>query len=226
MSRTARENHENTGRLRYIAVEGPIGVGKTALAELLADRLKARLVKEVVEANPFLVQFYADMQKFAFQTQVFFLLSRHRQLRELIQMRLFEQRVVSDYLFEKDRIFASLNLTEHEFALYTRIYDVVRPEVPKPDVVVYLQARTEVLLARIRQRGRSFEQNIDEHYLESLSELYNSFFLHYEDAPLLIVNTDRLNYVTDRTEFERLLRAIEETRQGRRFYSAGGRGDR
>ncbi|MEO0074179.1 MAG: deoxynucleoside kinase [candidate division WOR-3 bacterium] len=221
MSRNTREPAGSAGSIRYIAVEGPIGVGKTVLAELLAGRLEARFVKEAVDENPFLPRFYTDMQKFAFQTQVFFLLSRHRQLRELIQMGLFEQRVVSDYLFDKDRIFASLNLTEHEFALYERIYEVVRTEVPKPDVVVYLQARTEVLLARIRRRGRSFEQNIDEHYLESLSELYNSFFLRYEDAPLLIVNTDRLNYVTSRSEFERLLEAIQETRHGRRFYAAG-----
>lgn len=223
MSRTAKDRSESARSLRYIVVEGPIGVGKTALAELLAERLGARLVKEAVEENPFLARFYVDMQKFAFQTQVFFLLSRHRQLRELIQMGLFEQRVVGDYLFEKDRIFANLNLTEHEFTLYTRIYDVVRTEVPRPDLVVYLQARTDVLLARIRRRGRPFEQNIDESYLESLSELYNSFFLHYEDAPLLIVNTDRLNYLTNPSEFERLLKAIEETKHGRRFYSAGGR---
>jgi deoxyadenosine/deoxycytidine kinase len=210
--------------LKYVAVEGPIGVGKTALAELLASRLDARLVCEVVEENPFLEQFYTDMRNYAFQTQVFFLLSRHKQLRELAQTGLFEERIVSDYLFAKDQIFASMNLTEHEFALYSRIYDVVKQEVPKPDLVVYLQARTDVLQARIRQRGRQFEQSIDPAYLESLSDLYNSFFLHYEDAPVLIVNTDRLNFVVSRDEFEDLFRAIESTRQGRRFYSPRGRG--
>lgn len=208
--------------LKYIAIEGPIGVGKSALAEKLAERLKAKLIREVVEENPFLERFYSDMRNFAFQTQVFFLLSRHKQLRELAQTGLFEERIVSDYLFDKDRIFASMNLTEHEFSLYNRIYDVIRTEVPKPDAVVYLQARPEVLLARIRRRGRPFEVNIDPGYLDNLSDLYNTFFMHYEDAPLLIVNTDRLDYVHNRVEFEELFRAIENTKQGRRFYSPRG----
>lgn len=209
--------------MRYIAIEGPIGVGKTALAEMLARRLGARLVKEAVEENPFLTRFYSDIRSYAFQTQVFFLLARHRQLRELKQAELFEQTVVSDYLFDRDRIFAGLNLTEHEFALYERIYEFVREETPRPDTVVYLQARPEVLLARIRRRGRQFEESIDPAYVESLANLYNSFFMHYDDAPLLIVNTDQLDFVATREDFEELFRAIESTTSGRRFYSPRGK---
>lgn len=218
-------------RLKYIAVEGPIGVGKTALAELLARRLSARLVQEVVEENPFLEKFYRDIRGYAFQTQLFFLLSRHRQLREIFQSRIImvagelipEPAVVSDYLFDKDRIFATLNLNEPELALYYRIYELVKNDIPKPDLVVYLQAQVDVLLARIRQRGRSFEANIDPEYLNNLSNLYNSFFLHYEEAPVLIVNTDRLNFVNNPEDFEGLFRAIVEHDRGRKFYSPRSR---
>ncbi len=213
--------------LRYVAIEGPIGVGKTALAELLVRRLQARPVLEQIEENPFLERFYRDPRGYAFQTQLFFLLSRHRQLQEIFQAGMVmvegalvpEQAVVSDYLFEKDRIFATLNLTEHELALYYRIYELIRQDIPKPDLVIYLQAELEVLLARIRLRGRPFEANIDPGYLISLANLYNSFFLHYEEAPLLIVNTDRLDFVANQHDFEGLFRAILEHRSGRKFYS-------
>ena len=212
------------GRLRYIAVEGPIGVGKTALAERLAKRLGARLVREVVEENPFLGRFYCDMRSLAFQTQLFFLLSRHKQQRDLAQPGLFEQAVVSDYLFDKDRVFAYLNLTEHELALYERIYEFLVKEIPRPDIVVYLQARTDVLLARIRQRGRDFEAAIDPAYLASLADAYNHFFMHYDATPLLIANTEKLDFVTNREDFEDLFKAIETTTSGRRFYSPRGKG--
>ncbi|MGB9742869.1 MAG: deoxynucleoside kinase [candidate division WOR-3 bacterium] len=218
-------------QLRYLAVEGPIGVGKTALAELLARRLQARLVREVVEDNPFLEKFYRDMRGYAFQTQLFFLLSRHRQLQEIFQTGLItvdgalvpEQAAISDYLFEKDRIFATLNLTEQELALYYRIYELVKRDIPKPDLVVYLQAQVDVLLARIRLRGRPFEADIAPDYLSSLANLYNSFFLHYEEAPVLIVNTDRLDFVANQEDFEQLFRAILEHRSGRKFYSPRSR---
>lgn len=217
--------------LRYLAVEGPIGVGKSALAELLAKRMQARMVKEVVEENPFLEKFYRDMRGYAFQTQLFFLLSRHRQLQEIFQSGLMmvdgallpEQAVVSDYLFEKDRIFATLNLTEHELSLYYRIYELVKRDIPKPDLVVYLQAEVDVLLARIKLRGRSFELNIEPEYLASLANLYNSFFLHYEEAPVLIVNTDRLDFVANQEDFEELFKAIIEHGAGRKFYSPRSR---
>ncbi len=210
--------------MRYICVEGPIGVGKTALAERLAERLRAKLVKELVEENPFLDKFYGDMRNYAFQTQLFFLLSRHKQQRDLLQPELFHDVVVSDYLFDKDRIFAHLNLSEHELALYDRIYKFVAEEIPKPDVVVYLQARVEVLLARIKQRARQFEAAIDPTYLAELADAYNHYFMHYEAAPLLIVNTERLDFVANREDFEELFRAIEDTTAGRRFYSPRGKG--
>lgn len=210
--------------MRYIAVEGPIGVGKTALAQRLSERLAARLVLEVVEDNPFLERFYTDPRNYAFQTQVFFLLSRHKQQRELSQPELFHETVVSDYLFDKDRVFAYLNLTEHELALYERIYRFLVSEIPRPDLVVYLQARSDVLLARIRQRARPFESGIDPAYLDSLTDAYNHFFLHYDSAPLLIVNTERLDFVANREDFEDLFRAIDTTTKGRRFYSPRGKG--
>ena len=210
--------------MRYICVEGPIGVGKTALAELLAKRLDAKLVKEVVEENPFLDRFYGDMRNYALHTQLFFLVARHKQQCELAQPDLFHENVVCDYLYDKDRIFAHLNLNEHELALYDSIYKLVAGEVPKPSIVVYLQARADVLLARIRQRARKFEAAIDPEYLAELADAYNHYFMHYEAAPVLIVNTERLDFVASREDFEDLFRAIEETTAGRRFYSPRGKG--
>ena len=210
--------------MRYICIDGPIGVGKTALAELLAKRLDAKLVKEAVEENPFLDKFYGDMRNYALQTQLFFLLARHKQQRELAQPELFHDTVVCDYLFDKDRVFAHLNLTEHELALYDRIYKFVAEEIPKPSLVVYLQARADVLLARIKQRARQFEAAIDPQYLEELADAYNHFFMHYEAAPVLIVNTERLDFVASREDFEDLFRAMNETTTGRRFYSPRGKG--
>lgn len=210
--------------MKYIAVEGLIGAGKTALAEKLGERMKAKLVLERVEENPFLDRFYSDMRSYAFQTQLFFLLSRHKLQQELRQPGLFEETVVSDYLFDKDRIFAGLTLSEHEMALYERIYQLLSREVVKPDLVVYLQARTEVLLARIKQRGRPYEAGIDPAYLDELADAYNHYFLHYDFAPVLIVNTEKLDFVRNRGDFEELFKSIQTTTAGRRFYSPRGMG--
>ncbi|UCG42240.1 MAG: deoxynucleoside kinase [candidate division WOR-3 bacterium] len=210
--------------MNYIAVEGVIGVGKTALAERLATRLDARLVLEEIEENPFIDRFYQDIRAHAFQTQLFFLLSRHKQQQELRQTGLFEQAVVSDYLFEKDRVFAALNLSEHEMSLYDKIYRLLVKDIAKPDVVVYLQARTDVVMSRIRQRGRPFEAAIEPEYLDSLSDAYNHFFMHYDATPVLIVNTERLDFVANNEDFEELLKAIQTTNSGRRFYSPRGKG--
>src|SRR3954468_6118431 len=154
---------------RYIVVEGPIGGGKTSLANILTERYSARRVLEVVEENPFLASFYQDRQKYAFQTQLFFLLSRFKQQQDLFQQDLFSNVTVSDYLFAKDRIFASITLDSNELALYERIYEHLGPRVLKPDLVIYLQARLEVLLARIRKRGREFERKFDADYLAELA---------------------------------------------------------
>ncbi len=210
--------------MRYIAVEGPIGAGKTALAELLARRLDAQLVRETTEENPFLERFYTDMRGYAFQTQVFFLLARHKQQQELKQPGLFSRNVVSDYSFDKDRVYAAYNLTDHELALYERLYQALATEVARPDLVIYLQASVDVLMARIRERGRRFEVAIDPDYLAGLADAYNHYFLHYDRAPLLIVNTERLDIVTNPDDFEELFRAIEQTTAGRKFYSPRSRG--
>jgi deoxyadenosine/deoxycytidine kinase len=208
---------------RYIVVEGVIGVGKTSLTKLLATRLGGRLNLEVVEENPFLAKFYADREVYAFQTQIFFLLSRFRQQQGLGQQDLFNAVLVSDYLFAKDRIFANLNLGDDELALYGHLATILEQRVLKPDLVIYLQARTEVLQQRIRWRGRSFEQDMDPQYLDALNGAYSYFFHHYKDAPLLVVNTDNLDFVNVPGDFEMLLEQLAERFAGTRYYAPDSR---
>ena len=203
---------------RYIAVEGPIGVGKTTLTKALAKRFGGRTVFEVVEENPFLANFYQDRNKFAFQTQLFFLLSRFQQQQEIFQQDLFSQMTVSDYLFAKDRIFASITLDANELSLYERVYEQIAPRVLKPDLVIYLQARLEVLLARIKKRGRDFERKFDPDYLAELSSGYNDFFHRYDDTPLLVINTSELDFVDSEADFDELLRAIASATSGTKYY--------
>ena len=205
--------------LRYIAIEGLIGVGKTALAERLAERLPAKLIKEEVEENPYLTKFYNDIRNFAFQTQLFFLFSRYKQQQELRQASLFQQHVVSDYLFDKDRIFAYLNLNEFEANLYEKVYATLVKETTKPDLAIYLQARLETIRERIRKRDRAYEREISSDYLNALGDAYNKFFLHYDTTPLLIVNTDNLDFVKSDRDFDNLYREIMAPTTGRRFYS-------
>ena len=207
---------------RYIVVEGPIGVGKTALTRALAKRFGARTVFEVVEENPFLASFYQDRNKYAFQTQLFFLLSRFRQQQELFQQDLFSQVTVSDYLFAKDRIFASITLDPNELALYERIYEHLGPRIAKPDLVIYLQARLDVLLGRIRKRGREFERRFDADYLGELSRTYNDFFHRYDETPLLVINTSDIDFVESEKDFEELIRAIGSIRAGTHYYQPLG----
>jgi deoxyadenosine/deoxycytidine kinase len=209
-------------RPRYIAIEGPIGVGKTTLAQLLSERLAGRLVLEPVEENPFLASFYDDARKYAFQTQLFFLLSRFQQQQQLFQQDLFNQGTVADYLFAKDKIFASLTLDPNELALYDRLYEVLGPRVVKPDLVVYLQARVDVLLQRIKKRGRGYEQRIDPAYVEALATAYSSFFFHYEETPLLVVNTSEIDIVDSEEDLEALVAVIRRHRKGVQHYLPGG----
>lgn len=208
---------------RYIVVEGVIGVGKTSLTKLLATRLGGRLNLEVVEENPFLAKFYRDREAFAFQTQIFFLLSRYRQQLGLGQQDLFNAALVSDYLFAKDRIFANLNLADDELVLYGQLASILEQRVLKPDLVIYLQARTEVLQQRIRWRGRSFEQEMEPEYLEALNAAYSYFFHHYKDAPLLVVNTDNLDFVNVPGDFEMLFGQLTEKFAGTRYYAPDSR---
>jgi deoxyguanosine kinase len=203
---------------RYIVVEGPIGVGKTSLSNILAERLHARRILEVVEENPFLSNFYTDRQKYAFQTQVFFLLSRFRQQQELFQQDLFSNVTVSDYLFAKDRIFACLNLNGDELALYERVFDALGTRVAKPDLVIYLQARLDVLLYRIKKRGREFERKFDPTYLEDLVRAYNDFFFHYSETPLLVLNTSDIDFVNNEADLDEVLNAIRKMKKGTHHY--------
>jgi deoxyguanosine kinase len=209
---------------RYIAVEGVIGVGKTSLSKLLTERLKAQLVLEEVEENPFLKDFYKDRARYAFQTQMHFLFSRYQQQRSLRQTELFSDRLVADYLFQKDRIFAGLNLSDRELALYERLVVWLELDVVKPDVVVYLQASSDILMERIGRRGRAFEKDMDRDYIKQLNEAYNYFFFHYLDAPLLVVNTNGIDFVNNPDDFEDLFPRIVAHRQGTVYYAPLERG--
>ncbi|MGQ9464940.1 MAG: deoxynucleoside kinase [bacterium] len=182
--------------LRFITIEGVIGAGKTTLAKGLADKFHAGLILEEFEENPFLAKFYSNPSHYAFHTQLYFLMSRYRQQKKINQMDLFHSRLISDYLFAKDRIFAAVNLNEDEFALYDKIYSLIANEIPKPDVVVYLQSTPDLLYKRIKQRNRPYEHNIEFDYITKLCEAYNSFFIHYNTSQLLIVNINGFDFLT------------------------------
>jgi deoxyadenosine/deoxycytidine kinase len=203
---------------RYIALEGPIGVGKTSLAKLLGERLGGRAVLEVVEDNPFLPRFYQDRNAWAFQTQLFFLLSRWQQQQQLLQADLFSAATVSDYVFAKDRIFATLTLQPAELSLYDRVYEALGPRVPQPDLVIYLQARLEVLLQRIKRRGRDYERHFDADYLESLARAYNDYFFHYTETPLLVINTSDIDFVHNPGDLDNLVSVVRKMRKGVHHY--------
>ena len=208
---------------RYVAIEGVIGVGKTSLARLLAERFRARLVLEEPEANPFLPDFYKDPRRYAFQTQMFFLVSRYKDLRERVHPDLFHEGIVADYLFQKDRIFANLNLSDRELMLYDAIAPQLESEVPAPDLVVYLQASPERILERIQQRGRTYEKLMDPKYTATLAEAYNYFFFHFRDAPLLVVNTDEMNFVDRTNDLEDLISRIVSHKEGVAYVNPGAR---
>jgi deoxyadenosine/deoxycytidine kinase len=203
---------------RYIAIEGPIGVGKSSLAKILARKFGARLVKEDVANNPFLERFYEDPRKFAFQTQLFFLLSRYRQQKEVAQGNLFESGVVCDYILAKDKIFALINLEDDEVSLYESVYKLLVSTLPKPDMVIYLQARPEVLLSRVRKRGIAYERNISLDYLRTLSDAYNEYFFHYNETPLLVVNTSEIDFVESPRDLEHLVREVKSVKRGTQHY--------
>jgi len=224
--RTASTEMASTAGQRrptFIAVEGPIGVGKTTLVNRLAEHFPARKLLEVVEENPFLPDFYRDQEKYAFQTQLFFLLSRYRQQQELWQPDLFHRYILSDYIFAKDRLFAGLTLSDNEMTLYDQVFQILDMRVLKPDLVVYLQARHDVLMDRIKHRGRPFERNFDGSYLKNLCTSYNEYFFHYADTPLLVVDTSDINVVHSEEDFLDLTRNILKHRGGVQFYKPLGR---
>ncbi|MCL6556402.1 MAG: deoxynucleoside kinase [Burkholderiales bacterium] len=204
----------------YIAVEGPIGAGKTSLARRLAEHLGARLVLEAAESNPFLPRFYEDRARHALPTQLFFLFQRVEQMRELLQRDLFAGPVVTDFMLDKDPLFARLTLSEDEYRLYQKIHATLAPQSPLPDLVIYLQAPVEVLVERVRARGIGYEQGIDREYLARLSDAYARYFYHYEASPLMIVNSEHLNFVDDTGDFDWLLARLPHVR-GREFVNRG-----
>jgi deoxyguanosine kinase len=204
--------------LRYIAIEGVIGVGKTSLAARLTQTIGAKSVYEEFEKNPFLEDFYIDPEHFAFQTQIFFLLSRYQQQQNLHQQDLFQQCIISDYIFSKDRIFATLNLNDKEMKLYDALAKIMEKDITKADLVIYLQSSTKHLMEFIRKRGRNIEKNISEEYIHALNELYNKFFFHYSETPLLVINTDDIDFIHDESDYQDILYEINQHTVGTRYY--------
>jgi deoxyguanosine kinase len=208
-------------KYRYVVVEGPIGVGKTSLARRLAEHYEATALLEKPEENPFLARFYENPARHALSTQLFFLFQRIDEMRDLAQMDLFRTSTVTDYLFDKDVLFARLNLSDDEFALYQNIYRNLAPQAPAPDLVIYLQASPEALAERVHRRANPYERQIADSYLARLAQAYSDFFYHYDMAPVFIVNSENLNFVDSDEDFALLLQRIEGMRGQREFFSRG-----
>jgi len=206
----------------YIAVEGVIGVGKTSLCSIIGENFSAKIVYEKFDENPFLEDFYSDRERFAFQTQLYFLLSRYRQHQEMMQVELFHKLLVSDYMFVKDKIFANITLSDKELVLYNSVVTLLERDIPNPDLVIYLQSSTERLMENIRERGRHYEELITEDYLQQLNDAYNDFFLRYESSPLLIVNSTDIDFVNNEKDRNNLIEKIRQPFSGTRYYNPKG----
>ena len=205
-------------KFHHIAIEGPIGVGKTSLVEKLAEKFDAHLVMENVE-NPFLKDFYEERPGAAFRAQLFFLLNRHQQQVDLAQRHLFQQLTISDYVFAKDKIFAYLNLTDSELLVYDRLYKLLEPQVRKQDLAIYLHASTEVLLGRIMSRRRDFEREISAGYINQVNEAYNHYFFHYKETPLLVIDTTQIDFVHETADLDDLVARIRSMDRGVQYYN-------
>ena len=205
--------------LYYIAIEGAIGVGKTSLANLMSKELGARLVLEEFEENPFLPDFYKDPERYAFQTQLFFLLQRYRQQQELRQVDMFQNLLVTDYMFVKDRLFASLNLNEKEMQLYDTVANLLERNIIKPDLVIYLQANTDTLMKNIVARGREMEQEITWDYIDALNQVYTEYFFRYQETPLVIINTSNIDFVHNENDLKEVINYIRQPISGTKFYN-------
>jgi deoxyguanosine kinase len=208
-------------RYPYLAIEGPIGVGKTTLARLLAKKLSATLLLEDIH-NPFLSEFYAGRKGAAFQCQLFFLLTRYQQQQQLVQRSLFDSRIVADYIPKKDRIFAHMNLSDPELILYEKLWALLMEPLPRPDAVIYLQATTETLAKRIRSRSRDYEKRVSDEYIDQLNKAYNFFFFHYQETPLLIVNTNDVDFERSAEALDHLLEQVNRLERGVLLYAPLG----
>ena len=205
--------------LYYIAIEGPIGVGKTSLAQLLSKELGARLVLEDFEDNPFLPDFYNDPERFGFQTQLFFLLQRYRQQQDLRQVDMFQKLLITDYMFVKDRLFASLNLGDKEMQLYDTVASLLERNIIRPDIVIYLQADTDVLMKNIEKRGRDMEKNVTWEYIDALNQVYTEYFFRYQDTPLVIINTNNIDFVENENDLKEVIDYIRQPVSGTKFFN-------
>ncbi len=212
---------EGDVQLRHVAIDGPIGVGKTSLVELLARRFHGTQILEDVH-NPFLSDFYKKKTGSAFQTQLFFLLSRYQQQREIAQIDLFSNLVIADYHFPKDKIFACLNLDDSELMIYDRLYTLLAESLPKPDLVIYLQGSLETCMKRVKKAARTFEKGMTPEYLAQLIEAYNYYFYHYEETPLLVVDTNEIDFVNRPADFDDLTAQIQRARKGVQYYVPAG----
>jgi deoxyadenosine/deoxycytidine kinase len=202
----------------YIVIEGPLGVGKTSLALKLAEKINAEALLEDAEENPFLRKFYQDPKKYSFQAQIFFLLRRYQRALDITQMDLFKRTMISDYLFDKDRIFARANLDDDEFWLYDQLFQLLRKRIAPPDLVIFLQATTDVLVERIKKRDKKYERGISSKYLDEINQAFNDFFFHYSDSPLLVINASKIDFVNVPEDFEDLVTQIKMMRTGTQYY--------
>jgi len=202
----------------YIVVEGPLGVGKTSFAMLLAEKIHGKTILEETEGNPFLANFYKDPIKFAFQAQLFFILRRFQKQEEINQIDIFKRVVISDFLFDKDRIFARLNLDDREFSLYEQIFHLLKVRILKPNLVIFLQARTDILKQRIKKRDRDYEKSINIKYLDQINQAFNEFFFHYTETPLLVIDASEIDFVNVPSDLDNLIVEIEKMEKGTKYY--------